>query len=344
MTPTMSPSQPSRRAPRPMMSRRGVVATLCAMPAFGAISHARGAWPDRPVRILLGQPAGSGSDPVARGLAPHLAAAFGKPFVVENMPGAGGVVAAAAVAHADDGHTLGLVLGGPTTTAKAMNPNLSYDPATAFRPISLLNRSPFVLTAHAGSFGVGARFADVVDHVRAHPGQLSYASIGTGTVTHLAMEELKAALGLDIVHVPYRGFPQASLDLVAGRCHLMFNVVAAAEEHIAAGTLIGVAQTGAGRIGSLPYIPTLQELQAPGAPFFGWSGMIAPASFPDETARRIAAVVRAAFAADPKARGGLDRAGSEVLGTDPDELRTLQESEARRWNAVIARLGLRISD
>ncbi len=344
MTPTMTPFQPPRRVPQLMMSRRSVVATLCAMPAFGEISHAQGAWPDRPVRILLGQPAGSGSDPLARGLAPHLAAAFGKPFVVENMPGAGGVVAAAAVAHADDRHTLGIVLGGPTTTAKAMNPNLPYDPATAFRPISLLNRSPFVLTAHAGSFGAGARFADVVDYVRAHPGQLSYASIGAGTVTHLAMEELKAALGLDIVHVPYRGFPQASLDLVAGRCHLMFNVVAAAAEHIAAGTLIGAAQTGASRTGSLPDIPTLQELQAPGAPFFGWSGMIAPASFPDEAARRIAAVVRAAFAADPKARGGLDRAGSEVLGTDPEDLRTLQESEGRRWNAVIARLGLRISE
>lgn len=334
----------SSQAAALLMSRRRVVASLCAMPALATASYAQGTWPERPVRIVLGQPAGSGSDPLARGLAPHLAASFGKPFVVENMPGAGGVVAAAAVAHADDGHTLGIVLGGPTTTARAMNPNLSYDPATAFRAISLLNRSPFVLTAHRGSFGAGAGFADVVDFVRAHPGQISYASIGAGTVTHLAMEELKAALGLDIVHVPYRGFPQATLDLAAGRCQLMFNVVAASAEYMAAGTLVGLAQTGANRTSSLPDVPTLVELQAPSAPFFGWSGMIAPASFPEATARRIATVIRAAFADDPKARGGLDRAGSEVIGSDPEVLQALQESEARRWSAVIARLGLRVSE
>jgi len=326
------------------MSRRRVVASLCALPALGNGAFAEGTWPNRPVRILLGQPAGSGSDPLARGLAPHLMAAFGQPFIIENMPGAGGNTAAAAVARADDGHTLGIVLGGPTTTAKAMNPNLSYDPATAFRSISLLNRSSFVLTAHAGSFSPGARFADVIDYARAYPGRLSYASIGPGTVTHLAMEELKAALDLDIVHVPYRGFPQASLDLAAGRCQLMFNVPGAAAEHMAAGRLLGLAQTGAARTSFLPDVPTLLELQAVTAPFFGWSGLIAPASFPEDQARRIARVVRTALATDPAARGGIDRVGNEVLGTDPEELQQLQESEARRWNAVIARLGLRIAE
>lgn len=330
--------------PGALMSRRRVVASLCAMPVLGDTVFAQEKWPSQPVRILLGQPAGSGSDPMARGLAPHLAAAFGRPFIVENMPGGGGIAAAAVVARASDGHTLGIVIGGPTTTAKAMNPNLVYDPATAFRPITLLNRTAFVLTAHAGSFGPDARFADVIDHARAHPGQLSYASIGAGTVTHLAMEELKAALGLDIVHVPYRGFPQASLDLAAGRCQLMFNVAAAAAEHMAAGRLIGLAQTGAARTRFLPEVPTLQELQAPSAPFFGWSGMIAPATFPEGVARQIAAVVRTALATDPAARGGLDRVGSEVLGTDPEELQLLQVMEGRRWNAVIARLGLGIAE
>ncbi|SEL36461.1 Tripartite-type tricarboxylate transporter, receptor component TctC [Bosea lupini] len=339
-SPQLATTQPAPRA----MSRRRLVASLCAMPALGGIALAQSNWPTRPVRLLLGQPAGSGSDPMARGLAPHLSAAFGQPFVIENMPGAGGTAAAAAVARADDEHTLGIVLGGPTTTAKAMNPNLSYDPATAFRSISLLNRSSFVLTVHAGSFSPGARFADVIDQARAQPGRLSYASIGPGTVTHLAMEELKATLNLDIVHVPYRGFPQASLDLAAGRCQLMFNVAAAAAEHIAAGRLVGIAQTGATRTSFLPDIPTLQELKVPSAPFFGWSGMIAPASFPEAMARRLATVIRSALATDPAARGGLDRSGSEVLGTDPEELQRLQETEARRWNAVIARLGLRATE
>jgi tripartite-type tricarboxylate transporter receptor subunit TctC len=325
------------------MSRRRAVASLCAMPALLATAGAQTAWPTQPVRILLGQPAGSGSDPMVRGLAPHLQAAFGQSFIVENVLGGGGIVAAAAVARATDGHTLGIVLGGPTTTAKALNPELAYDPSTDFRSISLLNRSAFALTIHPGTFE-SRRFADVIDYARSHPGRLSYASIGPGTVTHLAMEELKSQLGLDIVHVPYRGFPQATLDLVAGRCHLMFNVLSAASEHIAAGRLVAVAQTGATRANLLPTVPTLHELNPSSEPFFGWSGMVAPASFPEATARRIAGVIRAALANDPAARGGLDRVGSEILGTDPSALKLLQEKEATRWNAVIARLGLRSAE
>lgn len=328
---------------RLVMSRRRAVASLCAMPAFLTNAGAQPAWPSQPVRIVLGQPAGSGSDPMARGLAPHLQTAFGQPFVVENMLGAGGVAAASAVARAGDGHTLGIVLGGPTTTAKALNPNLVYDPARDFRSISLLTRTPFVLTVHPGSFA-GHRFADVIDFARAHPGRLSYASIGPGTTTHLAMEELKSQLGLDIVHVPYRGFPQATLDLVAGRVQLMLNLVSAASEHVAGGRLVAVAQTGATRMSQLANVPTLQELDLQWKPFFGWSGMIAPAAFPEAVAYRIADVIRIALASDAAARAGLDRAGSEILGTGPNELQVWQESEAARWNAVIARLGLRVAE
>ncbi len=325
------------------ISRRQAVASLCVMPMLIKSAAAQAAWPTQAVRILLGQPAGSGSDPMARGLAPHLAAAFGQPFLVENMPGGGGITAAAAVARATDDHTIGIVLGGPTTTAKALNPALAYDPAKDFRPISLLNRSSFVLTVHPGSFA-GQHLADVIDHARAHPGSLSYASIGPGTVTHLAMEELKSRLGLDIVHVPYRGFPQATLDLVAGRCQLMFNLATAASEHVAAGRLVAVAQTGAKRINMLPDVPTLHELDPAFEPFFGWSGMIAPASFPEARAQRLAEVVRTALANDAGARGGLDRAGSEILGTDPVELQSLRDKEATRWIQVITRLGLRSAE
>jgi tripartite-type tricarboxylate transporter receptor subunit TctC len=240
-------------------------------------------------------------------------------------------------------HTLGITLGGPTTTAKALNPNLAYDPASDFRSISLLNRSTFVLTIHPETFP-GQRFADVIDFARAHPGRLSYASIGAGTVTHLAMEELKAKLGLDIVHVPYRGFPQATLDLVAGRCHLMFNVMGAAAEQVSARRLVAVAQTGAKPVSLLPDTPLLHALNPAMEPFFGWSGMIAPASFPEGTARRIADVVRSALASDPAARGGIDRVGGEIVGSDPDELASLQQKEAARWNGVIARLGVRAAD
>jgi tripartite-type tricarboxylate transporter receptor subunit TctC len=324
-----------------LLSRRGAIAAICAAPALATRAFAETRWPRQPVKIIVGLPAGGGTDLLARGLAPPLAAAFGQPFIVENLTGAGGNVAAAAVAHAGDGHTLGIVQGGPTTTAKVLNPMISYDPQRDFKAVSLLTRVPFVLTVNPGSLPA-AGFAAWLDHVRAQPGKLNYASVGPGTVTHLAMEELKARLGIDLVHVPYRGFPPATLDLVAGRVQAMFNVPSTALEFIADGRLAALAQTGAARLASLPAIPTLAEAGIRDASFFGWAGMVAPAEFPDDTAMRLSEVMREALRADPATRGGLDRAGNEMLGTPPAELAALQVSEAARWSTVIARLGLTI--
>ncbi|WP_198372545.1 Bug family tripartite tricarboxylate transporter substrate binding protein, partial [Roseomonas rosulenta] len=276
------------------------------------------------------------------GLAPHLSAAFGQPFVVENRPGAGGTLAAAAVAQARDLHALGLVNGGPTTTARALNPGLAYDPATDFTPVTLIGRVPLVLTVHP-SLPV-RDFAGFVAHVRAHPGALSYASIGPGTITHLAMEELKARLGLDLMHVPYRGFPPATLDLVAGRVQAMLNQPFAALPHVQGGQLRALLQTGERRMSTLPDVPTLEEAGLSDAAVFGWIGLVAPSGFPRGAAERLAEVIRAAVEADPRARGGLDTADSEILGTSPASFAAHQAREAARWNAVIARLGLRAVD
>ena len=234
------------------------------------------------------------------------------------------------------------MLGGPTTTARALNPALSYDPANAFTPVSLLTRVPFVLTVHPS---LPARsWPGFVAHLRASPGKLSYASIGPGTVTHLAMEEIKARLDLAIPHVPYRGFPPATLDLLAGRVHAMFNVPSAALAHIRDGSLVAIAQSGEARLATLPDVPTLEESGLPETNFFGWTGIVAPAGFPPEAAERLSAVARDALARDPAARGGLDVAGNEMLGTPPAALARLQAREAARWNAVIARLALRVTD
>jgi tripartite-type tricarboxylate transporter receptor subunit TctC len=327
---------------RPMqhLSRRSVIAAICATPAgLVRAAPAETGWPRQTVKIIVGQPAGSGTDLLARGLLPHLSAAFGRPFIVENLTGAGGNIAAAAVAHAGDGHTLGIVQGGPTTTAKALNPDLPYDPARDFRAISLLTRVPFVLTVPASS-PPATSFAAWLDHVRAEHGALNYASIGMGTVTHLAMEELKARLGIDLKHIPYRGFPPATLDLVAGRVHAMFNVPNSALEFVADGRLTALLQTGDKRLQSLPNVPTLAEVGLRDASFFGWAGMIAPAEFPAAIALRLSDVVGEALRTDPAASGGLDKVGNEILGTGPTELADLQASEAKRWISVISRLGI----
>lgn len=143
MTPNTTASTMSHH-----LSRRSAIAAICTAPALATRAFAETRWPRQPVKIVVGLPAGGGTDLLARGLAPHLAAAFGQPFIVENLTGAGGNVAAAAVAHARDGHTLGIVQGGPTTTAKTLNPMISYDPERDFKAVSLLTRVPFVLTVN----------------------------------------------------------------------------------------------------------------------------------------------------------------------------------------------------
>ncbi|BDG73256.1 Bug family tripartite tricarboxylate transporter substrate binding protein [Roseomonas fluvialis] len=336
--------RPHRLSPRLALGylrrRRVVGASLAMAAAHRAVAQTP--WPERPVRLVVGLPPGGQADLIARALVPHLASAFGQTFVVENRPGAGGTLAAAAVAQARDLHALGFVLGGPTTTARALNPALSYDPARDFTPVSLLVRVPFVLAVHP-SLPVHD-WAGFVAHVRANPGAVSYASIGAGTLTHLAMEELKARLGLDIAHVPYRGFPQATLDLVAGRVQAMFNVPSATLAHLSDGSLRAVVQTGDARLFTLPDVPTFEEAGLSDTSFFGWTGVVAPAGFPRDVADRLSRVIRAAYDTDPAARAGLDRTGTEFLGTSPAVFAAFQAREAARWTAVIARLGLRATD
>ncbi|CAH0266672.1 tripartite tricarboxylate transporter substrate binding protein [Roseomonas sp. CECT 9278] len=331
---------PPRLAVGYLRRRRVVGASIAAVAARRALAQAP--WPERPVRLVVGLPPGGQADLIARALAPHLASAFGQPFVVENRPGAGGTLAAAAVAQARDQHALGLVLGGPTTTARALNPALPYDPAGDFTPVSLLVRVPFVLAVHPAL--PVHDWAGFVAHARAHPGALSYASIGAGTVTHLAMEELKARLGLDLVHVPYRGFPPATLDLVSGRVQAMFNVPSATLPHLRAGALRAIVQSGDARLWTLPEVPTFAEAGLSDTAFHGWTGVVAPAGFSPEVAQRLAQVIRAAIDTDPSARAGLDQTGTEFLGTSPAVFAAFQAREAARWNAVIARLGLRATD
>jgi tripartite-type tricarboxylate transporter receptor subunit TctC len=334
------------RQPRParatlghLRRRRVVVASLATIAARRSL--AQSPWPQRPVRIVSMLPPGQVADTLSRVLAARFAAVFGQPFVIENRLGAGGTIAAAAVAQATDGHTLGLVVGGPTTTARALNPDLAYDPASAFAPVSLLVRTPLVLTVHPGL--PARRLADFVAHVRANPGRLSYASIGPGTVSHLWMEELKARLGLEMEHVAYRGFPAANLDLLAGRVQAMLNLTSMAAPSVRDGRLVALAHTGEGRLDFMPDLPSLEEEGLAEMGFFGWTGLIAPAGFPPAAAERLAAIARDVLAHDPEAQR-LRTDGVELLGTAPAALARLQEREAARWNAVIERLGLRVTD
>ncbi|MBR0653583.1 Bug family tripartite tricarboxylate transporter substrate binding protein [Plastoroseomonas arctica] len=313
-----------------------------SMVALGPrIATAQSPWPDRPVRLLTALPAGSGADVVFRAIAPDLLARFGRPFLLEPRPGGGGTIAALAVAQSIDGHTLGVMQGGPTTTARALNPALAYDPARDFTSISLVFRTGFVFATHPGL--PATDLAGFIAHARANPGRLSYGSIGPGTVTHLAMEELKARHGLDIEHVSYRGFAPMTLDLAAGRIQCGLNTYFSALPFVQDGRIRALALTGASRVPAFAETPTAAEAGEPGLECFGWTGLVGPAGFPAERATAIADTIRTAVAR-PEGRAGLDAQGVEFTASTPEDFARFQSAEAARWIAVIERLGLRVSD
>ena len=211
--------------PRRALFALGVTAPVCA--------GAETAWPERPVRVVVPFPPGSTPDTAGRAVANHFSSAFGQPFVVENRPGAGGTIGTDAVAKATDGHTIGVSINAPLTTAKALYPNLPFNPAEDLAPVSLLVRGAQLLVVHPS---VPARtLAEFIAYVKANPGKLSFGSVGAGSGAHLAMVDLMSRAGLDMVHVPYKGFPPATLDLVAGRIQAMFVIVAAILPQVEAG-------------------------------------------------------------------------------------------------------------
>ncbi|MCR0985595.1 Bug family tripartite tricarboxylate transporter substrate binding protein [Roseomonas populi] len=325
------------------LSRRMLLAASFAAAAEPAL--AQPAWPVRPLRLIVPFPPGTTPDTLARALAPHLSASLGQPgqaqalaVVVENRPGAAGRVGAEATARATDGHSFGIGNNSSIATAKAMVPNLAYDPLHDLRPVALLVRTPQVLVV-SGSTSV-ATVAAFTEAARRRPGGLSYASIGAGSASHLAMEEFALGAGIQLVHVPYGGFPQAVLDLLAGRIDAMFCPIAAVLPQIAEGRLRGVAVTAETRAAQIPEVPTLGEAGVPNAVSFGWNGLFAPQSTPPAVITRVAEACRTALAG-AATRATLERAGFDVGWMGPDAFTDFVATEVERWGGLIQRLGIR---
>ncbi|TDH60066.1 tripartite tricarboxylate transporter substrate binding protein [Dankookia rubra] len=314
--------------------------SLLAAPALllaGPVA-AQPAWPDRPLRFIVPFPPGSTPDTTGRAIAAHFTRALGQPCVVENRAGAGGNIGTGLVAAATDGHVVGLTINGPLSTAKALYPDLSYDPARDLAVASLLVRGAQVLVVHPD---VPARdLAGFVAHVRANAGKLSFGSVGSGSGGHLAMADLMARAGLEMVHVPYRGFPQAVLDLVAGRIETMILASAAILPQLREGRARALAVTAERRIPQAPDIPTLAESGFPGAESYAWNALIAPASMPADRVARLAEEAAKALA-EPPTRAALEAGGFEVVASGPAEATRFVAAETARWSGLIARLGIR---
>jgi tripartite-type tricarboxylate transporter receptor subunit TctC len=316
---------------------RRILAACAAVLALVGAAAAAEEYPSRPVRVVVSFPPGSTPDLTARAVTPALAQLLGQPFIIDNKSGAGGNIGADAVAKAaPDGYTLLVSTNGPVAINQALYPEMPYDTMRDLAPISLLVTAPQIL-AVAKELPINS-VADFLAYARANPGKMSYGTTGNGSASHLTMEDLKLREKLDIVHVPYRGFPQAVLDLIGGNIHTMFAISAGVLPYIADGRMRGIAITSAKRSQSAPDLPTMIELGFPGFESYAWIGLLAPGKTSPDIVAKLEAATRKATAT-PEVRDALTRQGYDVVGGTAPEFDAFRRAEATKWTEIIRRTG-----
>lgn len=305
---------------------------LAPVPADGAIAQN---YPTRPIRFVIG-PA---PDVLARMVGQKLTDAWGQQIVVDQRPGAGGILAGEIVAKAaPDGYTW-LLSTGAYTTLVGLYPRLPFDFVRDLAPVGLLATIPFLLVAHPSLPAKSVE--DLIRLARARPGRINYASSGTGTTAHLAGEMFKNMAKIDLVHVPYKGVPAGLVGVISGEAHLMFAVMQAGLPHVKAGKLRALAVSGARRSLSAPDLPTISESGVPGYEFVSWNGVHVPAATPKAVIAKINTELLKVLQL-PDVRERMAGLGMEVAGSTPDELAALVRSDIAKWSRVIRESGIRV--
>nr|WP_245638133.1 tripartite tricarboxylate transporter substrate binding protein [Hydrogenophaga taeniospiralis] len=277
---------------------------------------AQTAWPSKPLKIVVGFPAGSSPDLMARLIAEPLSQALGQPVVVENKAGAGGNIAASQVARATDDHTIGLMINGNLTIAKILNPATPYDPLKDLTPISLLAVAPLVLSVPGDTTTSGAAFFAAA---RESGDRWNYGTPGVGTVAHLGMELIKSRAGIAPVHVPYPGNPQVITALLGGQIQMSLLPPGLAMAQVRAGKLKAIGVTSAGRSSVVPEVPSLAEAGVKDLQLEIWNAVAAPNSLPKAQVNRLAALL-AEIVRRPEIRQKILAQGWQVAGTSSEGL------------------------
>jgi tripartite-type tricarboxylate transporter receptor subunit TctC len=316
-------------------TRRHALATGAALAAATVLPSAlaQSAWPSRPLKIVVGFPGGSSPDLMARTIAEPLQQALGQPVVIENRPGAGGNVAAAQVARADDDHTIGLMINGNMTIAKILNPATTYDPLTDLTPVSLLAVAPLVLAA---SMNTPADPRAFLEAAKAAGSQWNYGTPGIGTVAHLGMELLKGRAGLGAVHVPYPGNPQVITAMIGGQIQMSLLPPGLAMAQVRGGKLRAVGVTSTGRSGVVPEVPSLAEAGLKDFQLEIWNAVAAPNSLPKAHVNRLSALL-ADIVRRPDVREKILNQGWTVAGTSPEGLARRIKADTEAMADVIRR-------
>ena len=308
----------------------------CALVAVPTVARAQ-SYPTRPVRLIVGQAAGSGSDVLARLMAQWLSDRLGQPFVVENRPGAGGNIGAeAAVRATPDGHTL-LLITSTNAINTALYDNLNFNVVRDIAAVGSVTLTPYALVANP-SFSPKT-IPEFIDYARANPGKLNMASGGNGSVSHASCELFKLMTGINVVHVPYRGSTPAHVDLLGGQVQAMFDAMTSSIEHIKSGRLRVLGVTSATRAELLPDVPTVDDF-VPGYEVNAWLGIGAPRNTPPDIVDLLNNEINLAVA-DPKIKSRLLELGGSVLATSPAKFAKLIAEDAEKWRKVVTLGGLK---
>lgn len=322
-----------------MRTLGAIVGAALAVSALAAPAAGQGA---RPLSLVVSFPAGTPPDIVARVLAPPLAEALKRPVVVDNRAGAGGNIGTDAVAKAAPDESVLLVsTNAALSTNKALYPALPYDPERDLDPVSLLVAAPLMLVVDP-KLPIGS-LAEFVAAARREPGRLSYATTGVGSAVHLTMEALKRREGIDVVHVPYRGSPAATNDILGGRIQTMWAIATGVLPLVAEGKLRAIAVSGARRMPAAPDVPTVGEQGYGELEGSAWFALMAPARTPPAHLALVHATVARTLGSGD-VRAGLEKQGYEVLASDPAATRDFLRAETRKWTAVIEAAGIRATE
>jgi tripartite-type tricarboxylate transporter receptor subunit TctC len=296
-------------------------------------------YPTRPIHLVVPSSAGAGvTDIMARLVGRHLSARIGQQIVIENRPGASGILGSEVVSRAaPDGYTL-LIANVSLVVNPFLYPKMPYDPLSDFMPVTMVNSAPLLLVVHPS---IAAKsVTELIAHAKSHPGQLNYGSGGLGSTPYLAAELFKSLSGIDVLHVPYKGGAPALSDLVGGQLSFMIENMPGTMPYVMAGNLRAIAITSLQRSPLAPELPTMVEAGVPGYEMSGWNGIFAVKGTPPEIVARLYSEVAEILRA-PEVRRELAALGAEPVGDTPDEFTAFLKTDIARWGKIIQEKGIR---
>jgi tripartite-type tricarboxylate transporter receptor subunit TctC len=322
------------------MTKRWLRTILAGVLALAAGTAAAQAYPTKPVRMVVPFPAGGATDIVGRLIAQKLSEAWRQQVFVDNRAGAGGTIGSDVAARAPaDGYTILMGTSSTHAIAPSLYSKLPYDPVRDFAPITLVASATVLLAVHPSVPAKNVR--ELIALAKKQPNALSFASSGTGGISHLIGEHFKSLAGIQMLHVPYKGDTPALIDLTAGQVSLMFGTAVSFLPHVKAGRLNALAVTNPKRSPTLPKIPTISESGLPGFEALQWFGLFAPAGTPKEVISRLhGEIVKSLQLPDVQER--LTGLGADVVGNTPEEFAAFLKADAAKWAKVVKESGAKI--